>query len=162
MAVFSNELLVLRFRDLSVEPGQTIVRHRRVIAEHDECWWGWWARRQEEAPLGFLPDLVFPRTIALYDTDQSLVFTADCQEGRASETEVLSPRPDWTPTYYNNRRLRAWFRIAEIWQATPEILLGRRCLRTANPTVEPGWEVQSLVSLRESESTMWLLSSREG
>jgi len=161
MQDYRDGLFVLRFRDLSVEPGQTIVRHRRVIATHDQCWWGWWARRQESFSREVVSTLVFPRLIALYDTDQGLVYSVDCLEARAFVSEVLSPKPDWTPAYYNNRRLRAWFRFAEISDATQESLLGRTCLYTASPTVEVNWMVETLDDLRKCETTMWILSARE-
>ena len=158
MSNSNSELLVLRFRDLSVEPGQTIVQHRRAIAAHDQCWWGWWARRQEINPKQMLSMLEYPREIALYDTDQARIYSAECLEARGYESEVLSPRPDWTPTYYNNRRLRAWFRFLDIEDASADLLISRRCILTANEAVENGWLIRSLDDLRRSETTMWLLS----
>lgn len=154
----SESLLVLRFRDLSVEPGQTIIRHRRVIAEHDRCWWGWWARSFEAVPAEMLAGLEFPREVVLYDTDQSQLYRASCTTAVISQTEQLSPRVDWTPNYYNNRRLRAWFLLEEIEEETQDLVIERRCLATANPTILPDWPITALADLRRSETTMWLLS----
>ena len=63
-----SPVLVLRFRDLGIEPGETIYRHRRVIATYDRCWWGWWARKHEANP-SWLSKMDWPATVYLYDRD---------------------------------------------------------------------------------------------
>lgn len=149
-------LLVLRFRDLGIPSGETIHRHRQVIATHDQCWWGWWSRRHESDPLPILSAIAFPSAVMLFDSDGMQMFSADCMEARGSATEMLSPAVEQTPDYYNGRRLRAWFRFREIEPCTSEDVIGMSCFSTSIGVVEPE-VVTSLEVLRDSHPTMWLL-----
>lgn len=158
--VNSDGLLVLRFRDLSVNPGETISKHRRAIAKHGSCWWGWWSRNHEVDPSQLLSSLSYPRPIALYDTDQGLVYRADCLTAKSMSMPFLSPSVDLTPSYYNGRRLKAWFQFSDIESADGEWLIGRTCqympLAEADNT---GWVVEALTDMRRREATMWLLDA---
>lgn len=158
----SDELLVLRFRDLALSPGETIVRHRREIATHDRCWWGWWSRNHELSPRDRILTLALPREVALFDTDQMRVYSATCVDIRAKDAEFLSPKVDQTPSYYNRKRLRAWFCFTEIDDTDPAFLLGRKCVYTTAPDDVPDdFEVTNLQDLRQSFTTMWILSGRD-
>jgi hypothetical protein len=157
----SAGLLVLRFRDLSVNPGETILKHRVTIAKHGSCWWGWWKRNHEVNPSEVLSGLTFPRPVALYDTDQGVVHRAYCTGARCSPEPSLSPRVDRTPSYYNNRRLLAWFELTVIEEWDPGVIVGRRCLyMPLADTADVGWIVTDLLDLRRRQETMWLLSQK--
>src|SRR5690242_10806520 len=43
-------LIVLRFRDIEVNLGDTIRQHRLVLNSHGVCWWGWLYREYERNP----------------------------------------------------------------------------------------------------------------
>ena len=42
--------LILRFRDLVTQPGDTIARHQVLIAQKTFVWWGWWNKAGETIP----------------------------------------------------------------------------------------------------------------
>ena len=74
-----SPLIVLRFRDIEVDLGETIARHRQIIEDHDCCWWGWLSREYELNPHqeldGLHTRLAFggtskPYAIVLFDTGQ--------------------------------------------------------------------------------------------
>ena len=44
------ETIILRFRDLSTNPGETIAFHREKIKEHSFAGWGWWNKAGETIP----------------------------------------------------------------------------------------------------------------
>lgn len=107
-----------------------------------------------------LNGLTYPRSVALYDTDQALVYRGHCVSVRCSEQPSLSPKVDRTPSYYNNRRLLAWFEFTEIEDDSSQWLIARRCLYMplADGT-DTAWVVDDLSDLRRKEVTMWLLSA---
>jgi hypothetical protein len=114
--------LIIRFRDLITAPEETISEHRRIIAERDFVWWGWWRRRHELVPTEYLSGLLLrvPLQIYLFDsgTDQSvvhlypatLVSVAITPTGR----EIASPNINHTPAYYNNARYQVWLKLKDI------------------------------------------------
>lgn len=153
----ADEFLVLRFRDLSVEPGDTIRYHQKVIARLGSCWWGWWARAHEcsLADLWVSGDL--PRTL-LYDTDRAMLYQADCVEYRSYKPPQLSPDSRMTPDYYNGRQLPGWFRLQNIILTTSDQVLGATVLKAGDPSVIVGWQVGSLQELRDTTATAWILA----
>jgi hypothetical protein len=48
MADFTS--LILRFRDLSTSPGETLARHQAIIEKNGHVWWGWWNKQGETVP----------------------------------------------------------------------------------------------------------------
>jgi len=44
------ESMILRFRDLSTNPGETIKLHKEKIVNHGFTWWGWWNKAGETVP----------------------------------------------------------------------------------------------------------------
>ncbi len=153
-------LLVLRFRDLGVERGETILFHRRAIAAHGSCWWGWWGRSYELRALPVVESLRLPRSVALYDTDQGRIYRATCEEVVCSAELSLSPDVSRTPSYYNNKRLPAWFRFVDIESEQPDWVGGRRCLYMPIERPDLGWFVGGLEELRmrSAQVTLWVLS----
>jgi hypothetical protein len=155
-----SQLLVLRFRDLSVEPGDSIRLHRKTIASHGSCWWGWWSRDLEQDPSGVLGHLTTPRTVALYHTDQRRIYASRCLGIETYPNKSLSPNANQTPDYYNPRSLRAWFKLTDIIDSDPSLVLGRRCTFTAaEGKVADGPVIVDLSQLRRMETTMWILES---
>jgi hypothetical protein len=43
--------MVLRFRDLSTDQGETISLHKAIIENKGYVWWGWWKKQGETIPL---------------------------------------------------------------------------------------------------------------
>lgn len=161
-------LIVLRFRDIELPPGETIARHRRTIAEVGYCWWGWLFRDYERIPHSELESLgtslavtgEFP--IALLDTGRGLVFRAVCRELRATKVVQRTPNPTATPNYYNDRKAPAWFQLVEIENADHSLILGRTCVAMPSASEDCfidllGQPVNHIKDLRRQEVTLWVL-----
>src|SRR5438046_1556744 len=124
----SDSLLVLRFRDIELERGETIRLHRRIISEFGSCWWGWLYRAHERVPLSELGEVQKQArsgnhlTVALYDTDQASVYVAACTDIQADSRPIRTPALNLTPAYYRNRQAPAWFRFEEIAKSDPSLL----------------------------------------
>lgn len=164
-----DSLLVLRFRDIELPSGETIVRHRRTIAEQGYCWWGWLFRDYERNPHADLRrygEGVTDRasaTIALFDTGRGGVYRATCQEIRATPSPQRSPQPLATPGYYNDRRAPAWFKLSEIEEADASLLVGRVCVAMPSASEECFVDlldrtVEHIKDLRRQEVTLWVLA----
>lgn len=163
-----DELIVLRFRDIELGPGETIALHKRAIAESGFCWWGWLFRDYERNPHRELERLGAALTrsdgfsVALFDTGQSTVYRATCSEIRATSTPQRSPNPAATPAYYNDRRAPAWFRLTEIVEIGPSLVIGRTCREMPSASDECfvdllGQVVRHIKDLRRQEVTLWVL-----
>ena len=163
-----SRLLVLRFRDIELPLGETIVRHKRKIAEHGFCWWGWLFRDYERNPhteLRQLAERLNGRDsvpIALFDTGRGAVFRADCSEIQPSSSPQRSPDPAATPDYYNDRRAPAWFRLTDIEEVDPSLVVGRTCVELPSASEDCfidllGQQVTHIKDLRRQEVTLWVL-----
>ncbi len=167
MAPGQETLIVLRFRDIGLRLNETIREHRRSIGQHGSCWWGWLYRGYERNPHGDLDSLTSqlskPFMMALYDTGQGLIYSAQCEEVVTADTSIRSPDLDLTPGYYRGRKAPAWFRLIDIALGDSAMVVGRTCkaLPSASPecfTDLTGKRVESLPDLRRQEVTMWVLS----
>lgn len=167
MSKQEDYLIVLRFRDIGLRLDETIREHRRSIGQHGSCWWGWLYRDYERNPHVELRSLVSglarPFTVALYDTGQGLMYSAQCEEIVAVETPVRSPDIELTPGYYRGRKAPAWFRFTEIAKSDATLVIGRICELLPSASHEcfidlMGRQVESLPDLRRQEVTMWVLS----
>src|SRR5262249_18796596 len=163
-----GDLIVLRFRDIDVDLGQTIALHKRVIAESDYCWWGWLYRDYELNPhtelerLGKSLERPEGFAVALFDTGRGTIYRATCSEIRAMSKPQRSPSPATTPSYYNNRKAPAWFRLTDIVEVEPSFVIGRTCCSMPSASDEcfvdlDGQAVRSLKDLRRQEVTLWVL-----
>jgi 3',5'-cyclic AMP phosphodiesterase CpdA len=122
--------VVLRFRDLNVPDGQTIVRHNDLANKHGSTWWGWWAQGNEQVPsaafkkLRMLAGRIDGLDVFLFDSGQRLAFRARCTglEYASGPKRLRSPDPNLTPTYYNEIECHAWFRFEWIKQVSFEVL----------------------------------------
>lgn len=149
-------MLLLRFRDLSVAPGDTIRYHRKAIAQSGTCWWGWWARAHE-IPMSVLLMDAAPTSVLLYDTDRALIYRASCRRVATFSPPQLSPDAKRTPSYYNSRSLPAWFEFDDIENDDASSIVGARVAASGDPKVELDWVVGDLDELRRTTTTAWLL-----
>lgn len=159
-----DPMLVLRFRDIGVAPGGTIKKHRRVISEHEYCWWGWLYREYEKNPHVRLGQLIaHPMTIGLYDTGQGKVYRANCIELYAAARPISSPELDLTPGYYTGQLAPAWFKLSSIEDADEDLVVGRVCTELPSASAGcftdlEGKRVSALPDLRRQDVTLWVLS----
>ena len=120
--------VVLRFRDLVGEIGDTIDEHRKLIRKFDYVWWGWWKKPEERVPDSALSDfqnvirknghiwifLVDSGTMRLYKSKLiRLYFTNDENALECSEIDKV-------PEYYALKKCFAWFCFSEINDANSD------------------------------------------
>lgn len=165
-------LIVLRFRDIEVDLGDTIAKHRQIIEDHDRCWWGWLSREYELNPHHELDSLHatlasgrtnIPYPIVLFDTGQSKLYLATCDDIKTSTKRMYSPAAELTPDYYRGKRAPAWFRLRSISDTSSEAIVGRIC--HAMPSASEDCftdlldkEVGAIKDLRRQEVTLWVLT----
>ena len=122
----SIETMILRFRDLSTNVGETIAFHQTMIKEHGYTWWGWWNKAGETIPhtafQAFMStiDKKGHLDVFLFDTGTRTLYPAKIDEIRWHQLfqEINSPDRDVTPDYYGDRKLKAWFKLTEIGDGT--------------------------------------------
>lgn len=114
------QTLILRFRDLVTETGETIVQHNKIIKEKGFVWWAWWKKGHEITPTnefgGFsIKAKEHKLTIYLIDSGQEKLYKATCIDIKCTEDSPnMSPEPDCTPEYYSNNLYYAWFKLISI------------------------------------------------
>lgn len=133
----SFETLVLRYRDLSTDKGETIAKHKQIIADRGAVWWGWWSKIGETVPTGAFQE-VSKRIAAhgllevyLFDTGQYRLTKAKLAEVRWNHLiePIASPDLAMTPAYYGNTTKLAWFRFEEMSEVALEEAELRRWTR---------------------------------
>lgn len=122
------ETLMLCFRDLVTQPGETIAFHLALIQRYGHCWWGWWKKPIENVPVDLVQGLASQRNgrspaILLYDCGRYKLYRArlDGVAIAPGEGTVSSPDVEKTPEYYDHLRLSLWLKlgaISEITEAT--------------------------------------------
>jgi predicted phosphodiesterase len=118
---------LFRYRDLV---GSTLDEHRKVLLEHEKCWWGWWKRPSEDERFDVWNELDKEiaengsATIGLFDSGAE---SDDVAVRRATINRVISPveganaappipadDKELVPQYYRNSPYsRAWMRITK-------------------------------------------------
>lgn len=79
----SVSTIILRFRDLVTDRGQTVERHRDIIKTSGHVWWGWWRKHDETIPDAIFRDLAERATAGgfeayLMDSGQDLLYKIVC------------------------------------------------------------------------------------
>jgi len=110
--------VVLRFRDYGVD---TISEHISLQNKKGYVWWGWWKKEDEPNQLEnllILKNLMKDEKqieIGLFDNStnkflvvllKDCVFLSNCKQ-------LCSPEKEYTPEYYRNVKVQAWFKISE-------------------------------------------------
>ena len=119
---------LFRFRDLVAS---TIEEHRRVIEQHEWCWWGWWKRPSEDSRSDIWDAIELQTSqgqsveVGLFDSGSGEVYRAFVTGiikpvetgGRAAEStfKVPAEEADHVPSYYRESPFsRAWIKIIQI------------------------------------------------
>lgn len=115
---------MLRFRDLTVDEGETISEHRSILSRNGGVWWGWWKRQTEVVPTDALTKLQaqleanLDHQIQAYllDAGQELLYRVKVDSIRMAPSGTLIQSPDvfMSPDYYHRGRYPVWFRLTEI------------------------------------------------
>lgn len=128
MDTMDFELIILRFRDLVTESGETVRKHKAVIDEHGYVWWAWWKKGNEKLPIqAFSVFSQFAqsesRDVLLMDSGQSKLYKASCCDVRLLvNQEIPSPECEKTPEYYRDQKYYAWFKFVSIEECSADIL----------------------------------------
>jgi hypothetical protein len=161
--------MVLRFRDLVTDQGETISEHNAIITSEGAAWWGWMSRSEEDVPRDYFGDLldqvVQHRSayIYLFDTDASKFYEARLKSIAVAPpwTRIGSPEPEKTPEYYNRGRYPAWFKIDRITSARfPHMIYDSFPTRSSDPSLKAwvGKSVQSPELMKQLHVTLWSIS----
>ena len=169
--------IVLRFRDLSTNEGETIDEHTNIISRMGGVWWGWWMKQYDKGWMDqddSAPRLLF-RNVAneitrnghiegfLFDSGLMRFYTSTIVRIALAPTPDLihSPVPNKTPPYYVRKTCPAWFLFSNIDEVDFNEL---SLVYDAFPTKEAqpdsyrhlvGQPVASLEQLRETQTTLW-------
>jgi predicted MPP superfamily phosphohydrolase len=113
--------IILRFRDLGLEQGQTISLHQEIIREKGTAWWGWWNKDGEQVPHHAFKQLQLiiqknPIELYLFDSGGMQIYKAVCSKIHFENTGEKTSTPDasQTPDYYKKVSFKAWFRFNQI------------------------------------------------
>ena len=126
--------MILRFRDLSTEVGETIRQHKLYSERTGYVWWGWWKKQGETVPVEAFQHLAQQSRkaggleIYLFDTGTLNLYRATLADIEWNNLLAYIPSPERhaTPDYYGDSRYLAWFKIIKI----EEELLSEAFLRT--------------------------------
>ena len=110
--------IILRYRDFG---DNTISEHISVKNKKGYVWWGWWKKEDEPNQsdnLVTLKKLIKDKKqieIGLFDNStnefviallEDCLFLTDCKQ-------FDSPEKEYTPEYYRNAKVQAWFKISD-------------------------------------------------
>ncbi len=168
------ETIILRFRDLSTNVGDTIKHHQSKIDTCGYAWWGWWSKAGETIPsetfqmLMSIIDKEKHLNIFLFDTGTGTLYPAKIEEIRWGPRfqEIDSPSQDATPEYYE-RKFKAWYKLTKIGDGIrDEAALHKwsyvevgELFETKRSIFESfnGKQVSSFEELRHQERTIWFV-----
>lgn len=171
----SIETMILRFRDLSTNPGETIIFHQEKIKKHGYTWWGWWNKAGETIPhtafQTFMSaiDTIGYIDVFLFDTGTRSLYPAKMEEIHWDQRfrEINSPSRYVTPDYYGERKLKAWFKLKEIGDGiNDESALHQWSYVEVDELFETkksifqifnGKQISSFEELRHQERTVWFV-----
>lgn len=171
----SVETIILRFRDLSTNVGETIKIHQSKIDKYGYAWWGWWSKAGETIPSETFQSLMSvidskgPLDVYLFDTGTLALYPVKIVKIHWDSRfkEVDSPDWDATPDYYEGRKFKAWFKITEIADATrDDAALHKWSYFEVGELFETkrsifqdfdGKQVSSFEELRHQERTIWFI-----
>lgn len=168
--------LLLRFRDLTTAPGETVKTHADIATKKGKVWWGWWSKQNEQVPLDVFSFLLQKMTAAggveiyLIDTGQMHVYKAKCTSVKFENSRERLKAPDRTvtPEYYKDQSYLAWFELSNI-ELTPVPVSDLNSLTysdvkdffvdpsAANYSLFENKRVKSLLELRSQDRSIWFV-----
>jgi len=171
------QTLVLRFRDLATEPGETIERHHAICGADGKVWWGWWHKAREHVPTRAFEAINTHAEqggleIYLLNAHEQEVYRARLSQVRwqSDLSTFLTPETALTPDYYRGRRCKAWFLLTEIEPSPVPFETLAPLLQVSVPEFFGGEEPSELEaldgtplvspeSLDEQNRTIWFVRS---
>lgn len=174
--------MILRFRDLSTNQGDTIRLHKERIEAHGSTWWGWWRKAHEKVPETVFQYFVDQLNagedtieVFLFDSGSSQIYPARLtgiawhknEDDDEEIVEIESPEPARSPDYYEGRTLLAWFQFTDIGDPTKDpntvqiwtYLQVNELFTTNRSTFQRfyGKQIHSFNELKIQERTIWFV-----
>ncbi|HBN6280110.1 calcineurin phosphoesterase [Vibrio parahaemolyticus] len=107
--------LIFRFRDFTIEPGETVVLHNDIAEKNGYVYWGWWAKSHETVPDLFLRrQRESMETIYLFDSGQHKLFRTQLVGFTSNVDPIEAPERDKCPPYYSEKRCKIWLKLGPI------------------------------------------------
>lgn len=167
--------IILRFRDLTTDTGETIRSHNEIISSAGYVWWGWWSKFGEKIPLETFRGLLqrMPLEVYLFDSGTLKLYSATIEgiEYRADGDKITSPDNTKTPEYYRTANYLAWYKISRIEEVEEpdEIISGLSYVEIGEffETGESHFEIfrgkviASLDELKRQDRTVWPVRDRQ-
>lgn len=115
-------MILLRFRDISISDGETILQHGDVITNKGYVWWGWITRQEETFPKKLIVELsrgldaCNGQELMMVHTDFRRFYSARIESvhARINGKKLSPPEEDFTPQYMHKNRCSAWFKLSSI------------------------------------------------
>jgi hypothetical protein len=171
--------MILRFRDLSVNPGQTIATHSAIVADKGWVWWGWWKKQGERVPWALFQ--AFDRRareippsfeIYLFDTGTLSLFKTVLLDivWNSKGDFIATPDIEYTPDYYGKSTYLAWYKLGPIERVDDgELFLRNWSYVRVDEFFETnesifsdfyGKQISSYLELKHQERTIWFIRPR--
>jgi hypothetical protein len=162
-------VIILRFRDLTVEDGGTITEHLRLLKRFDMVWWGWWMKQWEVAPrllfqeIEQLIETKGPVTGYLFNAGASKLYRVKISDIRVAPQgdRISTPDPEKSPAYYHRGNYPAWFLLQSIdevpFSSVRFIYESFPTRPEYNPLQFMNVPVGSLEQLRSIDVTLWVV-----
>ncbi|MCL4299777.1 MAG: hypothetical protein KJ077_28840 [Anaerolineae bacterium] len=167
--------IILRFRDLVTEAGETIRIHRAIVNSFGEVWWGWWMRQYENIPYNLFQELAESIEKAgelhgyCFNSGTTELYTVQIKQIAVAPGNgtISSPDPEKTPEYYHMARYPAWFLLRSIEDIHfsdvkffYDLFLVRPELQEGTLAGLMGQPVASLEQLRQIDVTLWVVQAQ--
>src|SRR5215213_1207299 len=172
--------IILRFRDLVTDRGDTIRRHQSIVDEivggkkRGYVWWGWWHKLGEAIPVDAfveLSDRADDGGLNLYlmDSGQEKLYRARCTaiDWDSKLKAFTLEESEATPEYYKEKKILAWFKLTGFEEvADPESVLHQFSYLQVDDFFEskqsrytPFYDkqVSSLHELQHQNRTIWFV-----
>jgi hypothetical protein len=102
------QTMILRFRDLSTNTGQTIATHSAIVHDKGSVWWGCWKKQGEKIPWALFQTFArhaqdsVPFEIYLFDTGTLALYKTTLLDiaWDSKGGFTATPDPNLTPEYY--------------------------------------------------------------
>ena len=114
-------MILLRFRDISIPDGETIIRHKSISSKLGFVWWGWITRAEEAFPTHDLVEISrrleeSSEPIMMVHTDFNVFYQAEVLTVHAhlDGKKMHTPQEDYTPKYMHENQCTAWFKLSRI------------------------------------------------
>jgi hypothetical protein len=183
-----EKILMLKFRDLLTEDGETIAEHRSIIKSYKSVWWGAWIRKGiETPPRKFLAQILntvdecYKAKVYLYDTSRQKIYACEVSDIKVSpiKSGITSPEPEKTPEYYHRNRCPIWFKFISIddvdfsslklyYDSAPTLLSENDSYQASRSNhiesidkLSQDGSIRSLRDLTKLNVTMWVLQEEK-